>query len=401
MLQVEGKGAVMTAHGHRYLVGLLAAGVVAALAAGTPALAGGHHQAAPSAGSRPLIFRVDIHGATQVKGLASPGQEDGLLGVSAASATDVWAVGSAFTPVNEAGVYGKTVIDHWDGKSWKRVPSPNATGSRNNYLLAVSAVASDDAWAVGRWEKRSGVERTLIEHWDGSTWTVVPSPSPGSPKGYTFLAGVAAISSTSAFAVGRYFDDDTGGHTLIEHWDGTSWTTMEDPVPGNNELVALSATSPSDVWAVGESQNRGLIEHFDGTAWTRVPSPTSAQNFDTLTGVSAISPTNAWAVGFAMSDFEIEHTIVLHWDGTSWTRQASPSPGPESNELHAVSAVGPFNIWAVGEYRPAGAAAGPHALFEHWNGHTWNWIRDSYHGTGQQNLFGVSALAGYGAWAVG
>src|SRR5947207_320787 len=79
----------------------------------------------------------------------------------------------------------------------------------------------------------------LIEHWDGSRWSVVPRPDPGD---YNFLADVAARSPTDAWAVGSTFDA-TGWHNLILHWDGASWTRIDAPSPGleDNNLEAVVA----------------------------------------------------------------------------------------------------------------------------------------------------------------
>ncbi|MFZ0506345.1 MAG: hypothetical protein WAM44_21645, partial [Chthoniobacterales bacterium] len=58
----------------------------------------------------------------------------------------------------------------------------------------------------------------------------------------------------------------------------------------NNDLFAASASSPKDIWAVGES-----TIHFDGTKWTAFPAPMiNGDNGAFLQGVVAISPTLAW-----------------------------------------------------------------------------------------------------------
>jgi hypothetical protein len=61
----------------------------------------------------------------------------------------------------------------------------------------------------------------------------------------------------------------------------------------NSELFAASASSPNDIWAVGQS-----TIHFDGTMWTAFPAPMiKGDNNSFLQGVVAISPTLAWAAG--------------------------------------------------------------------------------------------------------
>ena len=106
---------------------------------------------------------------------------------------------------------------------------------------------------------------TLILHWNGTTWKRVPSPS--SPSGGA-LAGVAATSARSAWAVG-----DAGGSTLILHWNGTTWEQERspNPTPGHGEdLIGVAATSPRNAWAVGYAGAGGqaLIAHWNGVSWS-------------------------------------------------------------------------------------------------------------------------------------
>src|SRR5205814_4966051 len=104
-------------------------------------------------------------------------------------------------------------------------PGQQSTGST---LLAIGAVSSSDVWAVGERAVQHGDERTLIEHWDGSRWGVVSSPNvPGQSS--SELWGVTAIASDDAWAIGFSLDDSAVGSTLAEHWDGTTWTRVPTP----------------------------------------------------------------------------------------------------------------------------------------------------------------------------
>src|SRR5690349_12588101 len=56
------------------------------------------------------------------------------------------------------------------------VASPNGA---NNDLFATAAVSANDVWAVGVTNLTSSfVEQPLAEHWNGTSWTIVPTPSP-------------------------------------------------------------------------------------------------------------------------------------------------------------------------------------------------------------------------------
>jgi hypothetical protein len=146
----------------------------------------------------------------------------------------------------------------------------------------------------------------VVQHWDGTAWQ--PQDVGVNPRNGYLLDAVAATSSRNAWAVGDRWTDIAGNpvqRTWIEHWDGIAWTRQASPNPGgpymDNELSAVAATSPDNAWAVGywahpESDGGGdghtVILHWDGTAWTRALSQSS-----TLYGVTATSPTNAWAIG--------------------------------------------------------------------------------------------------------
>src|SRR5262249_47283472 len=145
---------------------------------------------------------------------------------------------------------------------------------------------------------------------NGTTWTRQASPNPAGLTHDNQLWGAAAASSSSAWAVGHYFNG-TANQTLIEHWNGTAWTRQASPDPGGsgreNPLLGAAAPSPTNVWAVGHyfngTVNQTLIEHWNGTAWTRQasPDPGGSGRENALLGVAATSATNAWAVGYHVS----------------------------------------------------------------------------------------------------
>src|SRR5438067_982720 len=83
-----------------------------------------------------------------------------------------------------------------------------------------AAVAAHAVWAVGDYYSSSGSVQTLVEHWNGSTWSTVPSPNPG--MGYNYLSGVGAVSAHDVWAVGNYAAGSSGAdQTLAEHWNGS------------------------------------------------------------------------------------------------------------------------------------------------------------------------------------
>lgn len=267
-----------------------------------------------------------------------------LNAVSADSSTDAWAAGFAFS-----GNANRTLTEHWNGTSWSVVPSPNV-GSGSNTLFGLAAISPTDAWAVG--QSVGIVNSTVALHWDGTSWTIVPSPNPPNVGG--FFTAVAAISSTDVWAVGRVGDDDA---TLAEHWNGHSWTIVPTPNIFTEAFFSgITAIASDDVWAVGHQGSRTLTEHWNGSAWSIVsspnPLPTSRGN-NFLTGVTAVSSGDVWAVG-ATLDFtlgELEQTVTMQWDGSQWIVVGSPNQGRQSNLLQGVDSPGGGVVIAVGTFR--------------------------------------------------
>jgi hypothetical protein len=205
------------------------------------------------------------------------------------------------------------------------------------------------------------------------------------------LSGVATVSATDAWAAG---DNDTGG-AMILHWDGTSWAHAAIPSIADSSLDAISADSADDAWAVGmyETVTGGsvssqlLVLHWDGTRWTRVTTPSTGQQFNGLTGVSAVSPTDVWAVGNESTP-SVAKSLVLHWNGSRWTR--IPLPHVPGIYLYSVDALSHTNVWASGD------SAGKRLVLR-WNGAQWSVMRSTKPG----ELKSVAALSATDAWAVG
>src|SRR5947209_15989602 len=84
--------------------------------------------------------------------------------------------------------------------AWTLVSSPNQ-GTLGNQLFGVAAVSASNIWAVGDYNdgpfKHDSL--TLIQHWNGSSWSIVSSPNPVTGA-YNFdrLQAVAAVSASKA-----------------------------------------------------------------------------------------------------------------------------------------------------------------------------------------------------------
>jgi hypothetical protein len=198
----------------------------------------------------------------------------------------------------------------------------------------------------------NGRNGNLIEHFDGTNWSIVQGPPTGS---FAALSGVSATSSTDVWAVGS---QGRSAQAEVLHFDGTTWSVVPN-VPSVGNLNAVTAVAPNNVWAVGGR----TILHFDGSKWTSVaaaiPGSGSAQVGFGFSGIAAASANNIYAVG-AFSDPTIdggfERTLVEHWDGTSWSVVSSPNSTDGHDDLSGVTTRSDGTAIAVGT---AGQQNGP------------------------------------------
>jgi hypothetical protein len=199
-------------------------------------------------------------------------------------------------------------------------------------------------------------------------WTSA-AVTPASAASYTSvpgrLYGVSVVSASNAWAVGLVQQS-----ALIMHWDGHQWSQYLKP-PGY--FAGVDARASNDVWAVGGTGwftgAQPLIMHFGGLRWHRIPAP-SPSGGGILSAVAATSARNAWAVGLVgpgPGTPSPTQLLIEHWNGTRWTRVASPNlPGSTADTLIAVTVIASNNIWAVGTTDYAST------LIAHWNGHSWS-----------------------------
>jgi hypothetical protein len=189
-----------------------------------------------------------------------------FAGISATGPADVWAVGG----VRRSGG-DRTLVEHFDGHAWTiaasaDLPPEQPGGFAADHLNAVTALAPDDVWAVGARVDPNGLtvdDLTLTEHWDGTRWTIVPSPSPFVQP---HLKGVAGQHGGEVFAVGDGFDPSSAaepnGRTgkIILRWDGTRWTQVPTPnLSPVQDLLHAAAAAPGVVWAVGRLYPDGTL----------------------------------------------------------------------------------------------------------------------------------------------
>ena len=280
-----------------------------------------------------------------------------LTAVAAVSPNDVWAVGYFFTCTSLL----KPMALHWNGVQWSVVPTPKLNTNDNAAFNSVVAVAANDVYAVGYKPASNGAVLTLIEHWDGAAWSVVSSPNANNTG--NVLTSVTANSPTDIWAVGDQVAPGVEVRTLALHFDGSTWSVVPTPNPvhgGNltqNVLTSVVAAGPNDVTAVGFTSANltelTMVQHWDGVSWRVVPSPnksTLAGSFNTLRGVTAVNRSDLYAVGFFSNSTTRGQQVrlLLHFNGTAWSIISSPGKATAQQLNGAFARLGVGDVWVAG-----------------------------------------------------
>ncbi|MCB9557081.1 MAG: hypothetical protein H6707_13320 [Deltaproteobacteria bacterium] len=264
------------------------------------------------------------------------GAELRLDGIAGSSASDVWAVGPG---VRDGFFY------HFDGSKWTK----QVEAGYESWYAAIWADTKDSAWAVGglrgnimrcsAYRCRIAVPSTATSNrlrgvwghaanhawavglrfmaYDGSSWT-----AHSTPQSTDELYAVWGDAPDSYWAVGR--NSSSQGiiyryNTLTKAWESQS------NIPPTRFLSAIWGTSASDIWAAGESSTagNGVVLHYDGTLWTRV---LGVPQTEVLRAVHAGGATDVWVAG--------EKGTILHYDGSNWTNFAGPNSSDSIVRIH-------------------------------------------------------------------
>jgi hypothetical protein len=293
-----------------------------------------------------------------------------------------------------------TLAERWSGGQWAIQPTPSPGTGGIAQLTGISCLSATDCTAVGIISTQTASNSTLAEHWDGTSWTVVPSPDPAGTT-VTDFTGVSCASATSCTATGVY---DTSGNRphelpLAEHWDGTTWTVTHVPLPAGITAGNLDGgvSCPSAIYCIAVgiiatpnqfSNTQPLAERWNGTKWTVQATPTPAGAYNPfLSGVSCSAPAHCTAVGGYLASGSTDSSLVERRDSTAWTIQADAASGG----LTGVSCTSSTSCTAVG-----GAA-------EHWNGTSWTNqpLPNPHHTTRGFAVSGVSCVSAVTCTAVG
>ena len=279
----------------------------------------------------------------------SPTLNSKFNGISCTSTTSCIAVGGAYS----GGVWS-TLVEKWDGSSWSIETSANSAPTESNVLNAVSCVSASFCVLVGHYVNSS--YQTLIEVWDGSA-AVMQTSANTSPSEDNILNGVSCLSATSCVAVG-YHSNGSVAQTLSESWNGSVWSIdLSASVPSSTQQIlnGVSCTSATSCFAVGlyfdGSVYLPLIEMWDGSSWSVQALPLVSANGGFTPAVSCVSATSCVVTGSTIDGGFVRSTLVATWDGSAWSVVTSPNgPGGGNNFVNGVSCASAWSCVGVGSF---------------------------------------------------
>jgi len=331
-----------------------------------------------------------------------PAEGGELVGVSCPSSTDCVAVGfDVAFPLSEA----------WNGAKWTVRPVSVPTGALGGGLQGVScpSTSMSGCTTVGAYTESSGNGAALAERWTNGRWVIQPTPpTTGGTNGTAILLAVDCVKAADCIAVGTDgFANSGQSATLVEQWNGSSWAVLPSPTPPGfawSVLNGVSCSSRTSCIAVGYSQPSSgnafmLAEGWNGVEWTMltVPEPAGATQ-SSLASVSCAPASGCVAVGAATIAGTDIQSLAEGWDGSQWTIE--PTPGLNAPELNGVSCPAPDDCTAVGSYDTSGDTGDP--LAETWNGTAWSVdSTPSPSGRTMAWLWGASCVSAISCEAVG
>ena len=278
--------------------------------------------------------------------------------------------------------------------TWTRVASPNRGTVASALQDVVMVPGTTTAWAVGYYyDSNLAANRTMTQRFNGTSWSIVPSVN-ASSTGYSQLNRVDATSTSNVWAIG----------SLVERYNGTNWVAMSSPA--GVALRGLDVVSPTEVWVAGYSGSAATIAQWKNGTWTtRYTQASTGRHLTVFEAIAVDGSGKVWAVGWDR-DYDAPgrpvSSLVVHYNGTSWTREATPNPA-NRNTLMDVVALANGEVFAVGVAQDtSGGGITPRSLMLRRTGGTWSSLTVPKGETGSQDqLLSVAAVSSTSVWSVG
>jgi hypothetical protein len=285
-----------------------------------------------------------------------------LNGVSCTSPSACIAVG---------GSASGNLAERWNGTTWTNLPIPTPAGAHGSGMSSIACTSSSDCIAAGGYQATSspaGPFLPLTEQWNGSSWTVLTTPSPAGAV-QVYLNGISCTSASACTITGEQHSASGVVHTVAERWDGANWTIQPTPNPSGVQFASLwgvDCTGPSACLTVGSTDQGTLAERWDGSSWTIDTTMANPPSGGQLFGIACPTPSACTAMGFT---FTGTGAMVLaeHWNGSSWSIQPTPLI-PAANDMGLPAVACTSTVWCIAVTGYSNDGGNSVTLAEQWRG---------------------------------
>jgi hypothetical protein len=234
-------------------------------------------------------------------------------------------------------------------------PAPESTyiPQQQDRLESVFMLSASNGWAVGATSISDGISQNLILHYAHGQWKEVSGPTNKDlHASRSELTHIFMVSASEGWAIGNLTmatpNDPKAPFGYILHYTGGHWALQK--TLANSRLAGISLTSASDGWIVGDTlafsaqSEHSLLLHYDGHSWTEAQAPGQQ-----LTSITMTSASNGWAVGLATDANGNPGSIVLHYNGSRWAQASIPV----IDTVVALAMVSANDGWAIGQKIPS------------------------------------------------
>lgn len=313
----------------------------------------------------PLIEHFDGHIWAPV---VSPNLAGALNGITCPSASLCLAVGGAADP---GGAATSPLIEEFDGRAWSVMSSPTATLEPptgvspsqwvvSSHLDSVSCLSVSDCIAVGGtagsdpW-RGSGVPSVappLSEHYDGSTWSIVP-------VGGTYQGSLVSVSCTQSDCLAVGLDEpistDLASGQFTGRYDEGAWQRLNAPQDRSAGIAAVACQAGHPCIGVGGGPDGPYAAQLSEQGWIAQRTAPVGHRIGSLSGLSCASAESCVAVGTSKatgkvtgSTPNVNEPLVEMQVAKSWRARQARLPDSRYYVLQSVSCVALARCVAVG-----------------------------------------------------
>ena len=319
------------------------------------------------------VYAAPVGAATPVwraQPMAAPVATDDYFvdGVSCSAANACTAVGGVHVPGGS--VPDTSLVERWDGTSWSIQAAPDPAGATAATLIHVSCPTATACVAAGIDDTpAAGV---YAEVWDGSSWHVTPLPLPAGSSG-VMVGGIDCVSAVWCKVAGTVLGPNDSAEPFIDTWNGASWSVDTVPMPSaatNGFFSGIDCFSTTACAAVGNfgspslgaaGREPALAETWNGKTW-HVDSAADPGAQTIPTGVSCPASGTCYAVGHYRTGAGRSASLVEKKSGSLWLNQTAPQPKTGTDhDLLSISCTSTSSCEAVGSSFGGGIATAGYA----------------------------------------